>query len=48
MFKNIDELSKFLQLVYEFYDIHIDKENLNREESQQIKLKDKVADQNIV
>ena len=28
--------------------MHIDQENLNMEESQQLKLKDKVADQNIV
>ena len=48
MFENDDELSKFLQLVDEFFDKHIDQENLNMEESQQLKLKDKVADQNIV
>ena len=34
VFENDDELSKFLKLVDEFYDIHIDKENLNMEESQ--------------
>ena len=44
VFENDDELSKFLQLVDEFSDIHIDQENLNMEESQQLKLKDKVAD----
>ena len=48
VFENDAELSKFLQLVDEFYDIHIDQENLNMEESKQLKLKDKVADQNIV
>ena len=48
VFENDDELSKFLQLVDEFSDIHIDQENLNMEESKQLKLKDKVADQNIV
>ena len=48
MFENDDELSKFLQLVDEFSDIHIDQENLNMEESQQLKLKDKAVDQNIV
>ena len=48
VFENDDELSKFLQLVDEFFDIHIDQENLNMEESKQLKLKDKVADQNIV
>ena len=48
VFENDDELSKFLQLVDEFSDIHIDQENLNMEESQQLKLKDKVVDQNIV
>ena len=44
VFENDDELSKFLQLVDELCDIHIDQENLKREESQQLKLKDKVAD----
>ena len=44
VFENDDELSKFLQLVDEFSDMHIDQENLNMEESQQLKLKDKVAD----
>ena len=48
MFENDDELGKFLQLVYEFSNMHIDQENLNMEESKQLKLKDKVADQNIV
>ena len=48
VFENDDELSKFLQLVDEFSDIHIDQKNLNMEESKQPKLKDKVADQNIV
>ena len=48
MFENDEELSKFLQLVDEFSDIHIGQENLNIEESQQLKLKDKVVDQNIV
>ena len=33
VFENDDELSKFLQLVDGFYDIHIDQENLNMEES---------------
>ena len=32
----------------EFSDIHIDQENLNMEESKQLKLKDKMAEQNIV
>ena len=32
----------------EFSDMHIDQENLNMEESQKLKLKDKVGDQNIV
>ena len=44
VFENDDELSKFLQLVDEFSDIHIDQENLNMEESKQLKLKYKVAD----
>ena len=34
VFENDDELSKFLQVVDEFYDMHIDQENLNMEESQ--------------
>ena len=48
VFENDDELGKFLQLVDEFSDMHIDQENLNMEEAKQLKLKDKVADQNIV
>ena len=48
MFENDDELSKFLQLVDEFSDIHIDQENINMEESNNLKLKDKVTEQNIV
>ena len=48
VFENDDELSKFLQLVDEFCHIHIDQENLNLEESKQLKLKDKVTEQNIV
>ena len=42
VFENDDELSKFLQFVDEFFDMHIDQENLNMEESQMLKLKDKV------
>ena len=48
VFENDDEVGKFLQLVDEFSDMHIDQENLNMEESKRLKLKDKVADQNIV
>ena len=48
MFENDEELSKFLQLVDEFSDIHIDQENLNMEESKQLKLKDKATEKNIV
>ena len=33
VFENDDELSKFLQIVDEFSDTHIDQENLNMEES---------------
>ena len=33
VFENDDELSKFLQVVDEFSDMHIDQENLNMEES---------------
>ena len=48
VFENDDALSKFLQVVDEFSNMHIDQENLNMEESQQLKLKDKVAYLNIV
>ena len=48
VFDNDEELNKFLQLVDEFSDIHIDQENLNMEDSKQLKLKDKVTEQNIV
>ena len=48
VFENDDELSKFLQVVDEVSGMHIDQENLNMEESQQLKFKDKEADQNIV
>ena len=48
VFENDGELSKFLQLVDEFFDIHIDQENLNLEESKQLKLKDKVTEHDIV
>ena len=47
VFENDDEFSKSLHLVDEFSDMHIDQENLNMEESQQLKLKDKVADQTL-
>ena len=33
VFENDDELNKFLQVVDDFSDMHIDKENLNMEES---------------
>ena len=33
VFENDDELGKFLQLVDEFSDMHIDQENLNMEEA---------------
>ena len=48
VFENDEDLSKFLQVVDEFSGMHIDQENLSMEESKQLKLKDKVADQNIV
>ena len=48
VFENDEELNKFLQLVDEFSDIHIDQENINIEESKQLKLKYKVTEQNIV
>ena len=48
VFQNDDELSKFIQVVDEFSDMHIYQENLNMEESKKLKLKDKVGDQNIV
>ena len=34
VFENDDELSNILQVVDEFYDMHIDQENLKIEESQ--------------
>ena len=43
VFENDDELSRFLQVVDEFSDMHIDQENLNMEEYQGLKLKDKVG-----
>ena len=33
VFENDDELNKFLQVIDEFSDMHIDQENLNMEES---------------
>ena len=48
MFENNGELSEFLQLVDELFDIHIDQENLNLEESKQLKLKDKVTEHDII
>ena len=48
VFENDGELSKFLQLVDEFSNIHIDQENLHLEESKQLKLKDIVTEHNIV
>ena len=48
VFENDGELSKFLQLVDEFSDMHIDQENLNLEESKKLKLKDKVTKDDIV
>ena len=48
VFENDEELSKFLYLVDEFSDIHIDQENINLEESKQLKLKYKVTEHNIV
>ena len=47
VFENDDDLSEFLQVVDEFSDMHIDKENLNMKESHRLKLKDKVGDQNV-
>ena len=43
VFENDDELSKFLQVLDEFSDMHIDQENLNMEESQRPKSGDKKA-----
>ena len=48
VFENNDELSKFLQVVDEFFDMHIDQENLNLEESQRPKLKEKLGKHDIV
>ena len=43
VFENDDELSKFLQVVDEFSDMHIDQENLNMEESKRPKSGDKIG-----
>ena len=48
VFENDDELSKLLQVVDELFDMHINQENINMEESKNLKLKYKVGDQNIV
>ena len=48
VFENDYELSKFLQVVDEISDMHIDQENLNMEESQRPKSGDKIGKQNIV
>ena len=48
VFENDDELSKFLQVVDEFSDMHIDQENLNVEESHRPKIKEKLGKKNIV
>ena len=47
-FANDDELNKFLQVIDEFSDMHIDQENLNMEESQRLKSGDKIGNHNIV
>ena len=48
VFEDDDELSRFIQVIAEFYDMHIDQENLNVEESQRPKLKEKMRKQSIV
>ena len=48
VFEDDDELSKFLQVVDEFSDMHIDQENIKVEESQRPKLKEKMGQHNIV
>jgi ribonuclease HI len=48
VFEDDDELSRFLQVVDEFSDLHIDQQNLNEEESQTPELKKKLGQHDII
>jgi ribonuclease HI len=48
VFEDDDELSRFLQVVDEFSDLHIDQQNLNEEELQKPELKKKLGQHDIV
>ena len=47
-FEDDDELNRFLQVVDEFSDMHVDQQNLNVEESQKPMLKKKLGQHDIV
>ena len=47
-FEDDDEINRFLQVVDEFSDLHIDQQNLNEEESQEPELKKKLGQHDIV
>jgi ribonuclease HI len=48
VFEDDDELNRFLQVVDEFSDMHVDQQNLNIEESQKPKLKQRLGQRDIV
>jgi ribonuclease HI len=48
VFEDDDELNRFLQVVDEFSDMHVDQQNLNVEESQKPKLKQRLGQHDIV
>jgi hypothetical protein len=43
VFEEDDEINRFLQVVDEFFDMHVDQQNQNVEESQKPKLKQKLG-----
>jgi hypothetical protein len=47
-FEDDDELNIFLQMVDEFSDMHVDQQNLNVEESQKPKIKQRLVQHDIV
>jgi hypothetical protein len=48
VFEDDEELSRFLQVVDEFFDLHIDQQNLNEEGSQETELKKRLGQHDIV
>ncbi len=48
VFEDDDELSRFLQVVDKFSDLHVDQENLNIDEFKKPKLKGKIGNHDIV